>query len=76
MKGREFGLSRCIGEENLAKAIQEKADEGFDLINVVFTGLVQVQPQGGVIAPNTPSPAMASYLVIMARTSALDVIDA
>ena len=64
MKIREYGFAKCVGEENLAQAVQDRAKEGYRLTQVVFTGVVQVVPKSGILDPGGPPPTLTSYLAV------------
>lgn len=68
---REYGLAKCVGEKNLATAIQARASQGYNVAHVVFTGVVQVVPKSGILNPNETPPTLSSYLLVVERV--LDV---
>ena len=64
---REYGFAKCVGEENLALAVQTRAKEGYRLAQVVFTGVVQVIPKSGILDPGSPTPTLSCYLAVFER---------
>lgn len=73
---KEYGLAKCVGEENLANAIQHRASEGYHLHSIVFTGVVQVMKEGAILQPNEPPPTLSSYLAIFEITHEVTGVDA
>ena len=65
----EFGIVRWVGEDNLGKAISDKAAQGYDPIHVIWTGHVDPNAaKGHVVLPNSPVlNLIPTYTVVVMR---------
>ena len=65
---KEYGIAKCITEENVATAMEERAKEGYEIKQVVWTGVIEVSPKTPIVDPNKPpSSVHNSFLVIFER---------
>ena len=64
----EYGMVRVIGDEKLAKAIQEYAAKGFEPVTVTWVGNRPVgQIAGSLVHPAAPPNAMIPMFVLIVR---------
>ena len=63
---KERRIANCLGEQNLAKAIDALEEEGFDIEFIVFTGVVIIPIPADIIkiGPDQGGQQVSKYTVI------------
>lgn len=69
---KEYGIAKCITEENVASAMADRAKEGYEVKQVIWTGVIEVSPKTPIIDPNKPTSSVHnSFLVIFERDAVI-----
>ena len=67
MRNKEYGMCNVLGEENLAKAMDDKLDDGYTIHSIVWKGQAQVTPMGIVKPEEQVGIAIDRYLLVVER---------
>lgn len=67
MRNKEYGMCNVLGEENLAKAMDDKLDDGYTIHSIVWKGQAQVMPMGIVKPEEQVGIPIDRYLLVVER---------
>jgi hypothetical protein len=60
-------LAKCVGENNLAQAIEDFESNGYEIFQIIFMGLMPVQASKLDIAPPTGQTPVAPIFLLVAK---------
>ena len=64
----EYRLIRVLGDENLAKKLQEYSDNGYEPVSITWVGDMDVsKTPGGIVHPSQPDSLVVSKFILLMR---------
>ena len=67
----EYGMLRCIGPQNMRKAVDERVNERpipWEIVSITFGGMVKVENvKGALVKPGVPENATLPLFWILIR---------
>lgn len=72
---KERRMARCMGEDNLAEALEALDAEGFEIEHIIFTGIVPQQAVSDLIGPQGGMTRMVSRFLVIGVKPAIKVVN-